>query len=434
MNLLFANDRPGEYPTSWYAATARLLAPFDPLDGDTDADVCVVGGGYTGLSAALHLRKLGLSVRLIEAHRVGFGASGRNGGQVGSGQRLDQDALEGLLGARAAHILWDLAEEAKASVKGLIDAHAIDCAWRPGVVTACRTPAEVREAHAYAEKLRDRYAYDRTENLSAEALRAIVPSGEYCGGVIDRGAAHIHPLDYALGLARAAADAGARLHERTLATRIEPGARPVVHTDRGRVTCGQVIVAANGYLGSLDRHMAARVMPINNFMIATEPLGPRAREVLTEDVAVADTRFVVNYWRLSADRRLLFGGGETYGYRFPADISRIVLPPMLKVYPRLRDVRIDHAWGGTLAITVNRMPYFARSAPGVLSASACSGHGVALSTLAGKLLAEAVSGRTDRFDLMASVPSPRFPGGPALRSPLLVLAMSWYALRDRLAV
>ncbi|MFA5538446.1 MAG: FAD-binding oxidoreductase, partial [Gemmobacter sp.] len=196
---------------------------------------------------------------------------------------------------------------------------------------------------------------------------------------------------------------------------------------------GHVVLACNGYLGGLEPQVAARVMPINNFIIATEPLGGRATEILSEPVAVADTRFVVNYWRLSEDGRLLFGGGESYGYRFP-DIVRTVRRPMLQVYPQLADARIDHAWGGTLAITMNRLPCFARPHPNVLSASGYSGHGVAMATMAGKVLAEAVAGRAGRFDLMAGLPAARFPGGGALRWPLLVLAMTWYSLRDRLGV
>jgi gamma-glutamylputrescine oxidase len=204
-----------------------------------------------------------------------------------------------------------------------------------------------------------------------------------------------------------------------------------VQTGKGRVECDHVILACNGYLGGLDDHVAARVMPINNFIIATEPLGDHAAGVLRENVAVADTKFVVNYWRLSDDNRLLFGGGESYGYRFP-DIVRTVRKPMLEVYPHLKDLRIDYAWGGTLAITMNRMPCFARVKPNVLSASGYSGHGVAMATLAGRLLAEATAGQAERFDVMASVPTHRFPGGPGMRWPLLVLAMSWYSMRDRL--
>ncbi|HRO13146.1 MAG TPA: FAD-binding oxidoreductase, partial [Amaricoccus sp.] len=243
-------------------------------------------------------------------------------------------------------------------------------------------------------------------------------------------AGHLHPLNYALGLARAAAAAGVRIHERSRAVAVAPGR---VRTEEGEVGAAFVVVAGNGYLGGLVPEMAARVMPINNFILATAPLGEeRARALIRDDMAVADSRFVVNYFRLSADRRLLFGGGESYGWRFPRDIAGLVRPRMLGVFPQLADVAVDYAWGGTLAITVDRMPAFRRLGRGVFAAGGYSGHGVALATLAGKLMAEAVQGTAERFDVFASLPQPRFPGGAALRWPLLVLAMSWYGLRDRL--
>ena len=434
MNLLHANDRRGEYPPSYYAATATPLAAFPPLRGATSADVCVVGGGYAGLSAALHLRQRGYDIVLLEAHRVGWGASGRNGGQVGSGQRQDQDWLEAAVGRDHAHRLWDLSQDAKALVKSLIHDHAMPVTFHPGVATACYTAAETRDGQAYADKLRRDYGYDAVETLDQPAIRRLIGSNVFKGGAIDRGAGHIHPLNYAIGIAAAAAEAGARVHETSEVLRIEHGPKPVLHTAHGSVTCNQVILAGNGYLGGLEPKVAARVMPINNFIVATEPLGDRARQVLSENVAVADTRFVVNYWRLSDDNRVLFGGGETYGYRFPTDIPKTVLKPLLAIYPHLKGTRIDYAWGGTLAITMNRMPCFVRPQPNILCASACSGHGVAMSTLAGKILAEATATQSESFDLMASVPQMAFPGGVALRAPLLVLAMTWYAMRDRLGL
>jgi gamma-glutamylputrescine oxidase len=431
LNLLHANDRAGHYPPSYYAATATPTAPFPALQGATRADVCIVGGGYTGLSAALHCAERGLSVVLLEAHRIGFGASGRNGGQVGSGQRQDQVWLEKTVGRDDARRLWDLSQDAKALVRDLIDRHRMPVTFHPGIAHACWSDAEVREAHLYAEKLHRDYGYDQLEPLDRTGIQRLIGSKVYKGGEVDRGAGHLHPLNFALGLAQAAAAAGARLHEGAEVTAIDHGANPVVRTATGEVTCSHVILAANGYLGKLEPEIAARVMPINNFIVATEPLGERAREVLSEPVAVADTKFVVNYWRLSEDNRLLFGGGESYGYRFP-DIIKTVSKPMLEVYPQLKDTRIDYAWGGTLAITINRMPCFRRVRPNVLSASGYSGHGVALATLAGRLLAEATTAQSSGFDLMASLPQPRFPGGALLRWPALVLAMTWYSTRDRI--
>jgi len=432
LNLLHANDRAGEYPASYYAATAVPLEPFAPLQGETTADVCIVGGGYTGLSAALHAAQKGLSVVLLEAHRMGFGASGRNGGQVGSGQRQDQIWIEKAVGRDDARRLWNMAEDAKALVHDLIKAHAMEgVGWRPGIAHACWSDAEVRDLHLYAEKLRRDYGYDQLEPLDRGGIRTLIGSEVYKGGEIDRGAAHLHPLNYAIGLAKAAAAAGAQLHERSEVLEIRHGARPRVVTAQGAVTCSTVLLAGNGYLGGLEPKVAARVMPINNFILATQPLGERAKEILSEPVAAHDTKFVVNYWRLSEDNRLLFGGGESYGYRFP-DLVKTVSKPMLEVYPQLKDARIDYAWGGTLAITLNRMPCFTRPQPNVLSASGYSGHGVALATLAGKLLAEAAAGRSAGFDLMEGLPQRGFPGGTMLRWPLLVLAMTWFSTRDRI--
>ena len=433
MNLLHINDRRGEYPASYYAATAAPIDRFPVLKGQQRADVCVVGGGYTGLSAALHLAQRGYDVVLLEAHRVGFGASGRNGGQVGSGQRQDQVWVEKTVGRENAHRLWDLAEEAKTLVKTLVRDHAMPVTFHPGIAHACQSEAEVRDTHAYAEKLNRDYGYQHLEPLDRTGIRRLIGSTEYVGGEIDRDAGHLHPLNYAIGLAQAAAKAGVRIHEGSEVHRVEPGSRPVVRTPSGHVDCATVILAGNGYLGQLSPKVSAKVMPINNFIVATEPLGEAAKDILSEPVAVADTRFVVNYWRLSEDNRLLFGGGESYGYRFP-DIIRTVSKPMLQVYPQLAKTRIDYAWGGTLAITVNRMPCFTRPGQNVLSASGYSGHGVAMATLAGKLMAEATAAQNERFDLMASLPQHRFPGGAALRWPLLVTAMTWYAMRDRLGL
>ncbi len=434
MNLLYSNDKPGEYPNSWYAATANPQEQFEPLNGSARADVCVVGGGYTGLSAALHLAEAGLSVVLIEAHKVGFGASGRNGGQLGSGQRMGQDGLGALMGTDEADKLWGLAEDAKALVKDLIARHSIECDLKPGVAETGSSVGDVAELHEYAELLNTRYSYDKIDILDAAACQAICPSPDYKGGILDRDAAHLHPLNYALGLARAAAAAGVRIYEKSLVQSVEEGQPAIVHTDGGTVQADHVILACNGYLGSLNRQVARRVMPINNFIIATKPLGAEAKHVLAQDVAVADSKFVVNYFRLSADKRLLFGGGESYGYRFPSDITSVVRKPMNRVFPHLKDVQIDYAWGGTLGITMKRMPYLARLAPNILSASGYSGHGVGTATHAGQLMARAIQGQADGFDTMARVPAPAFPGGAGLRTPLLVLAMTWYALRDRLGL
>ena len=432
MDLLYANDTAGHYPPSWYAATTPPLDQLPPLQGDARADVCVIGGGYTGLSAALHLAQAGRRVVLLEAQRVGFGASGRNGGQLGSGQRVDQTDLEKMVGNDRARALWDMGEEAKALVKGLIAEHQIDCHLKPGIAWTGSSAGDVRALHSYTEHLQQKYDYTEIETLDQEACHAICPSPDYQGGALDMGAAHLHPLALALGLARAALAAGVTIHEGTRVTGLEHGTPAKIKTASGTVTADHVVLACNGYLSGLAPSVTARVMPINNFIAATEPLGTRTTDVLTRDIAVADSRFVVNYFRLSHDGRLLFGGGESYGYKFPGDIAAVVRKPMSIVFPHLRDVKIDYAWGGTLGITMKRFPYLARVAPNVLSASGYSGHGVGTATHAGLLMAQAIEGQDDGFDTMGCIPTSAFPGGGALRTPLLILAMTWYAMRDRL--
>lgn len=427
MNLLDANDRPGRYPPGWYTETATPLPPFAPLRGAVRTEVCVVGGGYTGLSAAWHLVQAGFDVVLLEAQRVGFGASGRNGGQVGTGQRLDQDTLEKMVGRHDARRLWDMFEAAKRLVRHLADREEVQADWRDGVVHALRRVADVGREHAYVARLASNYGADRIEALDRTALAALIGTEVYAGGSVDWSTGHVHPLKLAIGLARLATQAGVQIHELSRVASVD---ETRVKTDTGEVTADHIVIAANGYLGGIVPQIARRVMPINNFMIATEPLGDAMP--LSRPVAVADDRFVVNYWRPSDDGRLLFGGGESYGYRFPQNIAAKVHPRLSQVYPDLQRASITHAWGGTLAITRSRMPYFAALRPGLWTASGYSGHGVAMALMGGKIVADAIEGEAGRFDLMASLPSRPFPGGRAAQSPLLALAMTWYALRDRL--
>jgi gamma-glutamylputrescine oxidase len=336
-----------------------------------------------------------------------------------------------MLGRDRARQLWDLGEEAKALTKSLIQKYEIDCYLRPGIAWTASDPSEANSLADYAEHMDRDYGYT-LKTLDKDACFTLCPSPEYCGGVLDEDAAHLHPLRYALGLAQAAIKAGVRIFEGTEAHHIDHGDPAVVRTQHGRVKADQVILATNGYSQSLARPVAARVMPINNFIVATEPLGERTQEVLSQDVAIADDRFVINYFRLSHDGRLLFGGGETYGYKFPSDIAATVRKPMLEIFPHLEDVRIDYAWGGTLAITMKRLPYMTRVASNVLSASGYSGHGVGTATHAGWLMAKAIEGDGSGFDTMSALPTSPFPGGAALRSPLLAMAMTWYSLRDRM--
>jgi gamma-glutamylputrescine oxidase len=431
MDLLSANDKAGQYPASYYAATAAPLDPFPTAKGALSCDVCVVGGGYSGLSAALHLAQAGYDVVLLDAQRVGFGASGRNGGQVGTGQRIGQDDLEGLVDLAQARALWDLSLESVGLVRDLIAKHNLDCGWIDGIIEADHRARNVPHSHEYADKLRNEYDYHLIRPVGRDEIRSLVGSSAYYGGTLDMGGGHMHPLRFALGLASAARDAGVRIHERSKVTSVTPDGK--VTTDQAQITAKQVILGCNGYLGALNGHVAQRVMPINNFIAATEPLSDaKARNLIRDNHAVADSKFVINYFRLSEDNRMLFGGGESYGYKFPKDIAKTVRKPMLQIFPQLKDTKIDYAWGGTLGITLNRMPHFARVSDRVLSISGYSGHGVAMATLAGKLAAQAVAGQAEKFDIFSTVPTPRFPGGPRLRAPLLVLAMLWYSMRDRL--
>ncbi len=421
------------YPETYYSATAKGLKERPPLAESLDCDVCVVGGGFTGLSAALHLAERGYDVALLEAQRIGWGASGRNGGQLGSGQRKAPDEIAQLMGPDDARRLWELAEAAKALVKSLIDRHGIDCDLKPGIMACAYKPEHVDKLKHHVELLSHDYGYDQISFLDRRAVAERLGSDIYHGGQLDMGAGHLHPLNYALGLAEAAVAAGARLFEATPAERIEPGERPAVVTPAGTVRARHLVIACNGYLGRLEPRIAGNIMPINNYVLATEPLGEAgARALIRDDVAVCDTKFVLDYYRLSADHRLLFGGGETYSSRFPADIKGFVRKYMLRVFPQLAEARIDYAWGGTLAITMNRLPDFGRLDGNLFYAQGFSGHGLALTSLAGQLIAEAVAGTAERFDVFARMPQQRFPGGTLLRWPGLVAGMLYYSLRDKL--
>jgi gamma-glutamylputrescine oxidase len=430
---LYTNDKPGQYPASWYAATANSSLQFPKLQGKANADVCIVGAGYTGLSAALHLAERGYKVVLLDAHRVGWGASGRNGGQVGTGLNKDQFELESMFGKTQARALWDLTLESVQLCKDLIQKYQISCDLQAGIIHADHRQRFVKDSQAYAEKLQRDYDYQDMHFLDQAALKDELHSPLYYGGLLNLGAAHLHPLNYALGLAQAAQQAGVEIYEQSPVLSYSNGSKVQVSLEQGSVEADYLILACNGYLDNLEPKVAARVMPINNYIVATEPLSPaQVQDLIPKRYAVADSAFVVNYFRLSADNRLLFGGGESYSFEFPSDIPALVRPRMLAVFPQLAEAELDYAWGGTLAVTVNRLPYFTRLQPNVFSVSGYSGHGVALATFAGKLLSEVISGTAERFDLMAKLPNWPFPGGTLLRWPLLVTAMLYYSLRDRI--
>jgi gamma-glutamylputrescine oxidase len=422
-----------KHASAFYAATADAGLAFPALAGDTRADVAIIGGGYTGLSAALHLAERGIDVALVEARRVGWGASGRNGGQLHSGQRMDQDYLERVVGAEAAMALWKMAEEAKALLHELRQRHAIDCEWRAGLIEAVHKRRLVPHEQRYVERLRTVYGHEPASWLDRTAMAERLGTDVYEGGRLDATAGHLHPLKWAQGLARAAANRGARIHESTPAVRLSEGAARGVVTGTGTITADVVILAGNGLLEGIDPETESRVLPIVNYVLATEPIGAgQPGGILHGGEAVSDTRFVVYYFRPSPDGRLLFGGGETYSRPIEDDISGRVRKHLRRIYPRLADVKIDDTWCGTVAITRKRLPFIRRLRTGVYVASGYSGQGVALAPFAGKVLADAIGGDTARLDRFAALPCPRFPGGKLLRFPTLLAGMAWYRLRDRL--
>lgn len=433
MDLLTVNDQQGAYPPSYYADAAEHLDRFPAAAGDLDCDVCVVGAGFTGLSTAYHLAQRGYDVVVLEAQRVGFGASGRNGGQVGTGQRRDQEDLEAMVGDTRARALWDIGCQAVDLVRDLCAKEEVRTDFHPGIVHTVHRKRDYAHSETYVAHMQDKYGYDKIRLLPPQECRTIVNSPAYHGGTLDLGSGHVNPLELVLGLARLAVKAGARIFEGSKVEGIDEGEPAFVRTKDAKVKARYVVLGCNGYLGTMQKHVAARVMPINNFIVSTKPMSPDAQEkVIQNNYAVADSKFVVNYFRFSEDHRLLFGGTETYGYKFPSDIAGAVRKPLVEVFPQLKDVEIDHAWGGTLGITMNRMPHYERIGGNILTMSGFSGLGVAMGTMSGQIAAEAIAGQAERFDVMASVPTLSFPGGPALRSPLLVLAMLWYSLRDRM--
>lgn len=426
--------RPTEDHTdSYYAASTRYKLEFPPLEGDVEADVCVIGGGYTGVSTALHLAEKGYTVTLLEANRLGWGASGRNGGHAGTGQRKEQAELEKSLGHELASSLWDMGLEAVQLLEDLIERHKIDCDLKRGILHLAAKPGDVDYLREGVEFLEKKYNYQGGRFIEQEETRAMVGSDKFYAGMLDEPSLHMHPLNFLLGMADAADKAGVQIFEASRVNDIRKGETAVISTSQGRVKAKYVVLGCNGYLEKLVPKIASEIMPINNFVLATEPLGEAlARELIRDDQALQDSLFVINYWKLSADNRLLFGGGENYSPRFPRDLKAFVRKYMLRIYPQLENTRIDYAWGGSLAITMNRMPDFGRVADNIFYAQGFSGHGLPTATFAGKLMSEVVSGTAERFDVMANLPIKKFPGGTLLRYPGMVAGMLYYSLRDKL--
>ncbi|MEE1921525.1 FAD-binding oxidoreductase [Pseudomonas sp. 148P] len=422
------------HTASYYAASSVPQPDYPQLAGEQRCDVCVVGAGYSGLNTAIELAERGFSVILLEARKVGWGASGRNGGQLirGVGHGLEQFAP--VIGAEGVKQMQLMGLEAVEIVRQRVERHAIACDLTWGYCDLANKPREFDGFAEDAEALRALGYRHELRLVPPEQMHTVIGSSQYAGGLVDMGSGHLHPLNLALGEAAVASGLGVRIFERSAVTRIDYGSEVKVHTGQGSVRAGTLVLSCNAYLNDLNRELGGKILPAGSYIIATEPLDEdRARQLLPQNMAVCDQRVTVDYFRLSADRRLLFGGACHYSGRDPQDIGAYMRPKMLKVFPQLADVRIDFQWGGMIGIGANRLPQIGRlrEQPNVYYAQAYAGHGLNATHLAGRLLGEAISGQqSGRFDLFAKVPHITFPGGKHLRSPLLALGMLWHRLKE----
>lgn len=422
-----------EHVASYYAASVNPHAPYPQLNETISCDVCIVGGGFSGLSSALHLVEAGYDVVLLEAVRIGWGASGRNGGQVVNSYSRDIDVVEARYGSATAAMLGAMMFEGAEIIRQRIDQYAIACDYRPGAIVAALTS---KQFNALREKKRlwQRYGHQQLELLDGESIRRAIASERYVGGLLDPQGGHLHPLNLALGEAEAVRRHGGRLFEQSAVTRIDYGQPVTVHTAQGSVSASLAIVAGNAYLGDkLEPRLSRLSMPCGSQIVATEPLSPdMALSLLPDNYCVEDGNYLLDYFRLTADNRLLYGGGVVYGAQDPADIEARIRPMMLKTFPQLKKVHIDYRWSGNFLLTLSRMPQFGRLENNVYYLQGDSGHGVTLTHLAGKLIAEMLRGDTERFDAFARLPHLPFFGGRRLQVPFTALGAAYYALRDRL--
>lgn len=422
------------YPQSYYAASANSVPQRPALQGEVDTDVCIIGAGYTGLSTALFLLENGFKVSIVEAAKVGFGASGRNGGQIVNSYSRDIDVIERTVGPKQAQLLGQMAFEGGRIIRERIAKYDIQCDLKDGGVFAALTSKQMGHLESQ-KKLWERYGHTQLELMDAKRIREVVATENYVGGMLDMSGGHIHPLNLALGEAAAVESLGGVIYEQSPATRIERGANPVVHTPEGRIKAKFVVVAGNAYLGNLVPELASKSMPCGTQVITTEPLSDEvAASLLPQDYCVEDCNYLLDYYRLTGDKRLIYGGGVVYGARDPANIEEIIRPKMLKTFPQLKNVKIDFAWTGNFLLTLSRLPQVGRIGDNIYYSQGCSGHGVTYTHLAGKVLAEALRGQAERFDAFAGLPHYPFPGGRMFQVPFSALGAWYYTLRDKLGV
>ncbi|MGH8238221.1 MAG: NAD(P)/FAD-dependent oxidoreductase [Steroidobacteraceae bacterium] len=419
--------------TSYYSHSAVPAPDRQALAGQVEADVCVVGAGIAGCSTALHLAERGYRVALLESHRIGYGASGRSGGQAIAGYACGQGKLERQVGFDHARRMWDIAVEGLRLIRDRVDRHAIDCDLHWGQLHVAIKERQRADLLVERQELADRYGYRQLRFMDRAEVESLLATQRYCAGLYDAGSGHLHPLNYTRGLAAAAEAAGVQIFEHSAVTSLHIADPAIVTTERGSVRARFVALCCNAYGEPLIPALRARIMPVGTYIVATESLGQaRIEELVRQNIGVTDSNFVLDYFRRSADHRLLFGGRVSYSGVDAFDTARATQRRMLKVFPQLAAARIEFAWGGYVDITTSRAPDFNRLAPNVYYLQGFSGHGIALTGIAGQLVAEAIAGQAERFDVFTKLRHRRFPGGAALRMPALVLAMAWYRLRDLL--
>ena len=421
---------------SYYAASANEQSKYPTLEGDIEVDICVVGGGFAGLSAAIELVDRGYKVAVLEANHIGFGASGRNGGQLIAGLACEQDVIENAIGFDAAKQVWRMTIEALDLVRKRVKRFDIQCDLTDGFLGVSVGEKKGKQLRKWFHDMQLRYKYN-AQWIEPAHIKQWIDSPRYFNGYYDKQGGHIHPLNYCLGLARGAASLGVQIFQQSAVNSLQKGEKNLLKTAIGSVKAKFVVLAGNMYLPEIAPNLAPkitkRIMPVGTYIIGTEPIEPSlAARLMPINAAVCDTNFDLDYFRLSADKRMIYGGRISYSTLTPPNITNQLQAHMLATFPQLKDIKIDYTWGGFVDISMNRAPDFGRVAPNIYYLQGFSGHGVALTGMAGKLVAEAISGLATRFDVFANIPHHDFFGGKLLRTPALVLGMAWYQLKEKL--